>query len=100
MAGKHRLVKLARLYEAVSKKLPAQVAAAAAPEINAQILQMGKPGGPLRGGNAAKAHVEAVGEEIQIVGVFSERGVRRSWVAAVRKTIAKVVKQCLSTKRQ
>ncbi len=90
--GRRKLVTLADLLAALSAT-PAEVAKEAAPEINTQILQMGKPGGPLRGGNRVKAHVEAVDHEIRIVGVFPDAGLRKSWVRAIKRAVAKVVKK-------
>lgn len=88
--GGHKLVELASALTALAM-VPADVARDVVPEINAQILAMGKPGGPLRSGNAVKCRVEAVGNSIRIVGVFSSAGVRRSWVAAIQKAIAAAV---------
>lgn len=90
--GKHKLVDLANVLESLSL-IPAEVAQAVVPEINAAILAMGKPGGPLRGGNRVKCRVEASGNKIKIVGVFSSAGVRRSWVAIVEKIVAEAIRK-------
>lgn len=90
--GQHKLVDLANVLESLAL-IPAEVAQAAVPEINAAILAMGKPGGPLRGGNRVKCRVEAVGNQIRIVGVFSSAGVRRSWVAIIEKIVAEAIRK-------
>lgn len=94
MAGKHKLVELAEAMRSLAV-VPAEVARDVVPEINQQILEMGKPGGPLRGGNAVKAHVEASGTTIRIVGVFPEAGVRRSWLAAIERIVGEAVRKRL-----
>ncbi len=90
--GNHKLVDLASVLDSLAL-IPAEVARDAVPEINAAILAMGKPGGPLRGGNRVKCRVEASGNKLRIVGVFSSAGVRRSWVAIVEKIIAEAIRK-------
>ena len=88
--GKHKLVSLAEALSDLSM-IPSEVAQAVVPEINALILTMGKPGGPLRGGNRVRCRVEAQGNRIRIVGVFSSAGVRRTWVKAIGEAVARAV---------
>lgn len=90
--GRHKMVDLATVLKSLAL-IPAEVARDAVPEINAQILAMGKPGGPLRGGNAVKCHVEAVGTTIRIVGVFPDSGLRKSWVKAIEKVVAAALRK-------
>lgn len=93
--GQHKLVDLAVLLESIAL-IPAEVAREVVPEINEQIRAMGKPGGPLRGGNRVKARVEAVGNQIRVVGVFPEPGIRRSWLAAIERVVAAAIKKRIS----
>ena len=90
--GKHKLVELRGMLDSLAL-IPAEVARDAVPEINAAILEMGKPGGPLRGGNRVKCRVEAVGNSIRIVGVFSSAGVRQSWLKAIEKIVAAAIRK-------
>jgi len=86
----HKLVDAAASLRALAF-VPEEVARAVVPIINEQIRKLGKPGGPLRSGNAVKAYVVAQGRQIKIIGVFPQAGVRRSWITAIHKIVAEAI---------
>lgn len=97
MPGKPKIEKLAALVETL-KVIPAELVTEAAPLINEQIRKMGRPGGPLRNGNAVRCEVYADrgGLKIRVIGVFPNAGVRRSWLRGVERIIGELLKKQLN----